>query len=77
MVDAQPHEVTPTLAEIVDYFSRLSPMKTEVVRSEGEYEEAVARHGAEGRHLACASDAGLPHGFVRLTFLPASAFTAH
>lgn len=50
-------------------------MKIKYANNIEEYEKAVTEMEAEGFRLAAMSNAGLPIGRFRLTFLPASTFT--
>lgn len=63
-----------TLAALREFIKN-DPMKCEIIGdAESEFSEAVDRHAKEGRRLAAVSNAGLPAGKRRLTFLPQSAF---
>lgn len=50
-------------------------MRTAVVTNEDEFHEAVAAAEKDGLRCAAVSNAGLPNGHVRMTFLPADVFT--
>lgn len=51
-----------------------SPMKTVVVDGETDIDAVYAEMEAKGLRFAAMSNAGLPYGQLRLTFLPSSAF---
>lgn len=50
-------------------------MREVIVSNETEADEAKIKAATDGLRLAAVSNAGLPHGKLRLTFLPAEAFT--
>ncbi len=49
-------------------------MEIRIVSSEAEWHAALEEMALKGLRLAASSNAGLPKGKVRLTFLPQSAF---
>lgn len=67
--------LTPDIIELLRQAEENSPLKCEIVDSDQAFDEAVERHAKDGRRLAAMSNAGLPAGQQRLSFLPESAFT--
>lgn len=49
-------------------------MKAVIIKNVDEYDEALTQAEKEGLKMAAASNTGLPHGHLRITFLPSSAF---
>lgn len=64
-------KIAEGLREAIEKFS---VMRCAVVSSDVEEAEVMEAAEAQGMKLACASNAGLPSGQVRLTFLPADCF---
>lgn len=61
--------------KILQEFAKNDPMKCEIIdHNETDFDAALERHAKEGRRLAAMSNAGLPVGKCRLTFLPESVF---
>ena len=52
----------------------IDPMEIKTVSSQDEADSAVSEAESRGMKLAAISNAGLPAGHARLTFLPQSAF---
>jgi hypothetical protein len=66
--------MTSVLKDPIKLISGLGPMKTAIVHNEDQAEKAIRLAEKEGLRCPARSNAGLPEGVWRLTFLPESPF---